>query len=823
MISRSSHRIAALVLAIMAAAALSGCSETRSATQPARGETSRVLAAGHTIGQTFVPKYSGLSAIAVSGIVNGPADRGELVLHLRTGPEAATDLASTRVPAALAAAGDPIVFRFPPVSDSRGRSLYFELSPIGLVGDASFAFNQAPGAAYQDGALYADGLPQDSQLSFSLYHDVAALWTDRFADSLAALALVACALALFFLPGAGLLVFLRPTLSATWMEWLALSCGLSLSLYPLVMLWTHAAGIHLGAGYVAACAGGGALLVAWRLLRTRRSTPVRAGFLANLRSLDLADAAALGVLVAVVISRLMPLRWLTAPSWGDSVQHAVITQLMVDQGGLFSSWLPYAPYGSLTIHFGFHAAAAALEWATGTTAAWSVLAAGQLVNIIAVIAVGALATRLAGGNRWAGAAAMLLAGLLSDMPAFYVNWGRYPQLIGLAILPPAAWLLMDAAGSGPSVGRRILLAAVATAGMTLAYYRLPFYLGALAVVWLIAARLPEWRLARRPWSGALAAWLVTMVAALVIMAPWAGNLLAGKLAAMAATPTASGVADPLAPMILLLDKLTDYVPNWFLALAALGMVVAVLTRSWASLAAPVAAVAWTLLPLLQPLPIPSVKFLDVFSVLIALYIPVAAAGGVLVGWTAGRLGRTRALRLFGAVSLCAAAAFGLWTQAGIVKPEYIMVTPPDLVAMDWIRRETPAAALFLVQSFPTYMDTSAVGSDAGWWIPLLAGRQNTMPPQYALMDETPLQPGYSARVSDLVVGLREKGTATPAGVRLLCAAGVTHVYQGQLRGAVSAAASPLFTSSELATSASFAPVYRRDRVEIYRLKPEACL
>ena len=70
-----------------------------------------------------------------------------------------------------------------------------------------------------------------------------------------------------------------------------------------------------------------------------------------------------------------------------------------------------------------------------------------------------------------------------------------------------------------------------------------------------------------------------------------------------------------------------------------------------------------------------------------------------------------------------------------------MVTKPDRQAMTWIREHTPAQAKFLVEGFRIYGGRSVVGSDAGWWIPLLADRANTMPPQYALLNETPIISG----------------------------------------------------------------------------------
>ncbi len=124
-----------------------------------------------------------------------------------------------------------------------------------------------------------------------------------------------------------------------------------------------------------------------------------------------------------------------------------MTQLMLDNGGLFKSWLPYAQYNSLTVQFGFSAFTALFAWLTGLGSVKATLIVGQVLNGLAVLVLYPLAVRIAKGNRWAGIGAVLVAGLLMPMPAFYVNWGRYAQLAGQTILPVAFWLIWEALGS----------------------------------------------------------------------------------------------------------------------------------------------------------------------------------------------------------------------------------------------------------------------------------------------------------------------------------------------------------------------------------------
>ena len=83
------------------------------------------------------------------------------------------------------------------------------------------------------------------------------------------------------------------------------------------------------------------------------------------------------LLLAGLAIRLYVVRDLPAGLWGDSYHHTMITQLLLDNHGLFSSWQPYAPLETFTYHYGFHANAALLSWLTGLDSARSVVLAGQ--------------------------------------------------------------------------------------------------------------------------------------------------------------------------------------------------------------------------------------------------------------------------------------------------------------------------------------------------------------------------------------------------------------------------------------------------------------
>jgi hypothetical protein len=129
--------------------------------------------------------------------------------------------------------------------------------------------------------------------------------------------------------------------------------------------------------------------------------------------------------------------------------------------------------------------------------------------------------------------------------------------------------------------------------------------------------------------------------------------------------------------------------------------------------------------------------------------------------------------------------------------------------MAWIRDNTPANARFLVNSFFAYGGSLVAGSDAGWWIPLLAGRANTAPPiTYA--PEASSEPNYVTQINDLVRMVQDSAIDDPATVQFLRQNGVSHVYIGQKGG-------PLLDVERLQASALYRSIYQQGQVQIFEI------
>jgi hypothetical protein len=626
---------------------------------------------------------------------------------------------------------------------------------------------------------------------------------------------------LLLLPGLALLLWLIPDLDEDWFGWLSLSAGLGLATFPLVLLWARTLGrIYLGSLVLWLILGIGILLIIFRLRRrpeiwhaAMQNTPLGFSLL-----LILSAGVVLGV-------RIWAIRGLTVPLWGDSVQHAVIAQLLVERGGLFDSWLPYAPYESLTVHFGFHAVVAAFHWATGMEAARATLVAGQIVNALAVLTLYPLAVRLARGNRWVGIGTLWAAGMLSLIPGLYVNWGRYPQLAGQAILPVALWLVMEAMESKWEDWKPSVLAGVATAGMSLTYYRMPFFFAVLVFIWLIGY-LFRLRGDFKKFLAVVSSLVGVGVVAAVLLLPWVRNVAQGELGSGVVSTMTAGPP----PVHWMLEEylkwilIFTYIPWWLLATAVIAWIWSIVRRQWGVTSMGLWIVGLALLPAGRLIHFPGAAYMKNFAIIIAIYIPV----GILVGWLFGEvicwlLKQHRVLGYGAAfLTMVFSLGWGAVKQSNIVDSDYIMVTEPDLAAMDWIQTNTSEDVRFLVNGFLIDRGRSIVGSDAGWWIPLLAGRQNTMPPQYALVSETPIDSSYNQDVVNLVARLQEVPLSSSEGHSLLCQQEISHIYVGQGQGRVGFGAIALFGPDEMLGDSAFSPLYHHDQVWIFAFDRSIC-
>ncbi|MDQ7029871.1 MAG: hypothetical protein Q9O62_08900 [Ardenticatenia bacterium] len=644
-------------------------------------------------------------------------------------------------------------------------------------------------------------------------------FSDLVAFGLPALKYAVLALVLYVAPGFALLTWWRPN-GLPREERLGLAIGFSVALYPLFFLWLYLLGLPLGP--VVAYGLGSASTIAILWMYRHHLHPERLWQITRTWRPHRAHALAIvfwGIMALIFFTRLWAIRFMSAPAWGDSVQHTFIVQLILDNRGLFQDWNGYAPIRSLTYHFGFHTLMAVWAWVVGLPAPLAVLVGAQVLNTLAVASLYPLIVRLS-GSRVAGVVGVAVAGLLSPMPAFYVNWGRYTQLAGQTILPTVLWLF-DAwweRSERPRPSTAILLI-VALAGLAITHYRVVLFAVAGAAAWGLWS-LWTWRHQVVDWVRRAIGFAVASLAAVLLVAPWMWHVRTGRLVTLVARSTSSTLPSARAEI-----QIWGQVGNFFpLLLLALGTLALLLAFRWRPKVA-VPLLLWSLFTFVLTNPfvvgLPGAGLITNFALVIALYMPVAVTLGWLSGAVWTRLQGHFAGRVAGGLLLCVLLAWGSVRQARIVDPFFQMITPSDLAAFEWIRSNIPPDARFLVNGFLAYNDSVVVGSDAGWWLPLYTQRANTVPPLLYAVER--LAPGVNREAfRQLEIDVRASG-GDPTRLReLMCRAQVTHIYLGERRGQVGFGATPLIPEAWLTDNPDFELLFRQGKAQVWRFNTEAC-
>lgn len=604
---------------------------------------------------------------------------------------------------------------------------------------------------------------------------------------------------IFLLPGYATLSALHPRLDLDVPQRLMVSTGLSVAVLPLLLFGSSLLGIKLGPLSVALLFLFLGMVSIWRLRGELLNKSSWKRFRAQIDAIYLLLLLifALGLLV-----RFLMVRDLVVPMWGDSYHHTMISQLLVDNGGLFSSWEPYAPLRSFTYHFGFHSLVAFYHWLTGVSVIESVIVVGQLLNALSIPLAYLLTERLT-QERWAGLIAALITGLLSPMPLYYVNWGRYTQLAGQVILPVAMIFLIDSLEGERWSLRSWILATVALAGLILTHYLVVVYYVAFALVYLV------WNLVADRRSGGLILFRMVAVAfgAALLTMLWLVNLALNLLPSYISPPVQ--FSQEYLNVYFAFPGVEPYINYALGGVALLGTALAFLRRERGG----VLVVLWMAVLCLAANAyrsrLPGTGLVNYFGVLIAAYLPVSILVGLLFARLIETLGLERSKGKVILVTLVLGAALvGTLHPLAHLDSSYLLVHPADAEALDWIAKNTPPSAKFLVNSFSASGEGGViVGSDAGWWIPLWTGRENSVPPinyMWERIEESDFDEIYALASIDL------ERIESPDTLSVLERYGITHVYIGKQGGRMK--------PETFARSPVYREIYNKGGVAIFEIE-----
>ncbi len=800
---------------------LSACSGLEKNEQP-QLTALRSLTSGQKLGQSFVPRYNGLQAVSIYLSPGNPEAR-QVLLEIKDQPGGSEVLRTAALDLFDSSAPGYYRFDFQPISDSNLRYLFLEFQ---IDGTSGLQVGTAPAQSYMNGSLYENGIPVEAQLSFLLSYQSRYALTGLIKEFLTWVYRLFIAIMLFMIPGWAVASFLVSSWNKlSRLEKAAIGISGSLAIYPLFLLWTDVLGMYLGAFYAWLPVIAGLIIIAWRNWEKLRSFSVLRNYAKSQLSISISWAGmALFLLFFLLFAtRFWAIRTLDAPLWGDSYQHSVITQLIVDHGGLFTSWQPYTELESFTYHFGFHSLSAVYHWITGLPVHHSVMWVGQILNAFAVICLYPLALRMK-RNPWSGVAAVFFAALLSAMPMFYVNWGRYTQLTGLVILPALVWATWTASDESGTSRRNIAFVALLLAGLGLTHYRVLIF----AVGWFLALILVN------SFTGGFKKTLlylvVTGILAGLLITPWLLRILRSDFLDWIIT---------LFPRSINPTVISRPAENPFAYLPRLTWFVLPLLVGWGlwrrNPATALVGIWWLIQYLIVNLKMFRLPFtgLDLFTFQISNYLFFALFLGENAGWLVHRLHASSRMqwtnlripipilkRALSILFVVAGLGLTLWAarmRLWDVKPDiYGLVARPDINAYEWIEENTTSDSKFLVNSFFAFNNTVIVGSDGGWWLPLLGNRMTTTPPINYDFEAGP-RDKYQETTNLLVLEAQQKGLNDPGVIKMLQERGIEYIYVGQKQGSVNSP-KPMIEIEQLIGSPNYQQLYHQDRVWIFKLQ-----
>jgi len=278
----------------------------------------------------------------------GPA----ITLTLRQDTPPAAVIATGTASLADLHANEFYQFSFPLQANSRGKRYLLEATGRE---SARISLQQSALDVYAGGQTWVGSEKAPGDWTFRTYYEEDIPMLLRYlADGASNNGLLAIPLLLLlFLPGFVAYALLLPGESPELPEVLAFSFGLSLALIPLAYLWAHVT--RLQANRPLLVAGFAALAVAAiAVVRFRRGPG--GTWQPQARTSKPFLLLWSFVLLLTVAVRYLEIRDLVLPLWVDSVFHASVTQLFMQQSGLPTTYRPLMPVDQFVYHFGSHAA-----------------------------------------------------------------------------------------------------------------------------------------------------------------------------------------------------------------------------------------------------------------------------------------------------------------------------------------------------------------------------------------------------------------------------------------------------------------------------------
>lgn len=227
------------------------------------------------------------------------------------------------------------------------------------------------------------------------------------------------------------------------------------------------------------------------------------------------------ILPLLLILKLSFISDLTLPLYTDSIEHYTIIQDLTLKSTPPRSYYSPADFPRVFYHYGYHILLSGQSALTRANLASLMLVHGQGLLVVAALGL-YFPTFLATRSPLAALLAVLTSGLVCIMPAYAINWGKYPALTAFATLPLILGLLIHILQPGHRPPfRTLLLTLLAMLSCTLIHTRMLVVILICLMAIMTAFRL---RLNARKLTLLCLALLAVLAALLCFKQPLLANL-----------------------------------------------------------------------------------------------------------------------------------------------------------------------------------------------------------------------------------------------------------------------------------------------------------
>ncbi len=807
---------------------LSGCVTLADpeASQVYNSDSVGTLDAQSTLGQTFVSRRPHLNGITIWLTPPPPSPSNitksiiqTITVKLFHSPADTTPVFSTTLTTPTNGSYVPFTISMPGQGNPAGQVFYLLMT----VNSGSLQVNGRNEDAYPDGQAYLNGQPVDTDIAFrATYNYTAAAVLQDLGQYARNSWLIVPLLILVWLPGWLLIDISGLRQHFDFGQQTAISVGLSLALVPVVMLWTTVLKLKWSGREVSIAAV--VLLVIfiarliYRWITARNKLPDPSNELSlpppaspknTLQRRHLPTVALMVIFLVSLLIRFIMVRDLATPAWVDSVHHALITRLIMTNGGFPSTYLPYLDISPTAYHPGFHSLAAAFTWLSGLQLDRSLLILGQFLNALCIFAVYLLATSLTRSST-AGVVAAFVTGFITPMPAYYTSWGRYTELTGLLVLPVALALLQLGLDEKNQKLRPwiILFGAISLAGLFMIHYRVIAFVVCLLLAYLVFRFAIK---SYRPATGFKHTMLVILImafASLLLVLPWFIPTLKAILLPRLGIPAAQAAIAPFQDFSW--PYLTSALGKQALAVAGLGLLWAVIKKQLFAFIL----LAWVLLMFilanLDVLKLPGAGLITNLSVEIILFIPLSILAGYFIAQLYATwqelfsVGSNLTLLVIVSLFLLLAGYLGSKQLVAILNSITLLSRQADLPAIQWVDQNIPVDETIVLNPFAWGYGIYA-GNDGGYWISPLSGRQTLPPPVLYGLGST--AKGISQQAEQIIAL-----SSNPAALRnYFLSLQLHYIFTGERGGVI--------PPGKLASSGLFDVLYHQNGVWILAVKP----